>query len=284
MKNKLSILALVISGTLLVSCEKENGGLVVDRTVNDAFRNRYSSATRAEGEFKQGYYVVDFWLNGVEVEAWFDSQGVWHMSETDVKFVDLPEAVRTAFFASEWAAARIEDVDKLEYPDREISYVIEIEQAGVDYDLWFSPDGVLVKAISENGTSNGTGNSSGTVGYGPSSILPAVKEFIAQKYPGARIIDVETERTTIEVDIVDGRTPREVVFTRDGEWSHTETEIRKADVPTTVLNALSTSPYASWHIDDISFFETTGGEYYLIEVESGNREARIKIDTLGNIL
>ena len=287
-------------GTILVGCEKDHNNFAANPTVNDAFRAMYTNAARASWGERQGYYVVEFRQNGVEAEAWFDAQGVWYLTETDVKFAGLPEAVRTAFSESAWSAARIDDIDKLEYPDREKTYVIEIEQAGADLDLWFSPDGVLVKAVLENGTEIGTGINPGTTpgtggnanpgsgtggsSYSPSTVLPAVKDFIAQKYPGARIIDVENERNTIEVDIVDGRTPREVVFTKTGEWSYTETEMRKTDVPATVLAALAASQYGSWRVDDVSRFETPGTEYYLFEVESGNREVNIRIDVNGNIL
>ncbi len=303
---------LAASGTILVGCEKDHNNFAANPTVNNAFRAMYTNATRASWGERQGYYVVEFWQNGVEAEAWFDAQGVWYLTETDVKFSGLPEAVRTAFATSEWAAWRVDDIDKLEYPDRETAYVIEIEQLDVDLDLWFSPDGVLVKAVLENGTETGTitdpgttpgtnpgatpgttpgtgnntnpGSSTGGSSYGPSMVLPTVKDFIAQKSPAARIIDVENERNTIEVDIVDGRTPREVVFTKAGEWSYTETEIRRTDVPATVLAALSASQYGSWRLDDASHFATPTGEYYLMEVESGSRETNIRIDVNGNIL
>ncbi len=310
MNIKLSVLTLAAAGMSLTGCDKDPGSVNVDPAVNNAFHSMYNGATRAQWEHKQGFYVVDFWQNGVEAEAWYDSTGAWYMTETDVRYADLPEAVRGAFAASEWAGWRVDDVDKLEYPDRETVYVIEIELADVDRALWFSPDGVLAKVVPDNntgigtGTGNGTdpgtnpgnnpgnnpgtnpgnGSNTGTGGYGPSTILPAAKDFIAQKYPGARIIDVETERNSIEIDIVDGRTPREVIFSLDGAWIHTETEMRRADVPAQVLDALAASQWGAWRIDDISLYETPAGLYYLIEVESGNRESYVKIDTNGNLI
>ncbi len=303
MNIKLRVLTLAAVGTLLTGCDREIGAGRVNPVVNDAFLTMYNGASRVQWEYKQGFYVVDFWQNGVEAEAWYDSTGAWYMTETDVKYASLPESVRSAFAASEWAGWRIDDIDMLEYPDRETVYIIEVELADVDRALWFSPDGVLAKTVPENNTGNnntGAGNDPGTTpvtnpgnnpgtnpgtgGYGPSAILPAVKDFIAQKYPGARIIDVEIEYNTIEIDIVDGRIPREVIFSRDGEWLRTETELRRSDLPAVVLNALAASQYASWRIDDISCLETPAGDYYLLEVESGNRESRVKIDTNGTIV
>ena len=319
---KLLTLALAVSGVAFASCEKDDN-IRVDRGIEDAFRDRYPDATRAEWEFRQGYYVADFRQNLIETQAWYTPQGIWHMTETDVRYADLPQAVKGAFERSEFAGWRIDDIDMLEYPDRETVYIVEIEQAKAEYDLYFTPDGVLVKAVpegigtgnnntgnvggntnpgnsgNENGNTNtgnttpvppvnpgGTGNVNGNGGtsHQPSVIQPTVREWIAQRYPQARIVDIENERYTIEVDIVDGRTPREVVFSSAGEWVYTQTEMRQADIPATVLNGLKASQYGAWRIDDVDHYLTPTGEYYLIELESGNREMNLKIDTGGNLI
>lgn len=287
MKIKLLPLALAVSGIALVSCEK-NDNLSVDREIDNAFRERYSDATRVEWKFLQGYYVADFWQDRGETQAWYTPQGVWHMTETDVRYADLPQAVKSAFEQCEYADWSIDDVDMLEYPDRETVYVIEVERAKEEYVLYFTPDGVLVKAVRDGagtGTGNtGTGNGDGGSSHRPSTVQSSVKEWIALHYPQARIVDIETERNTIEVDIVDGRTPREVVFSSAGEWIHTQTEIPQSAIPAAVLDALKASQYASWRIDDAEHRLTPAGEYYLVELESGNRETTLKIDAGGNIL
>lgn len=156
----------------------------------------------------------------------------------------------------------------------ETVYIIEVEQGNIEYDLYYSPEGVLVKAVPGEGAA----------GYQPADVLPVIKEFIAKKYPQARIFDIEYENGRIEVDIVDGSIPREVVFTRAGEWSYTKTEVRKSSVPATVLEALAATEYGSWRIDDIDHYLTPTVEYYIFELESGSREVNLKIDTAGNIL
>lgn len=301
MKIKPLALVLAVSGIMLVSCEKENTNTPqIDREIENAFREQYSGATRVAWDFRQGYYVADFWLNQVEAQAWYTPQAVWHMTETDVRYADLPQAVRDAFETSEYADWRIDDIDMLEHPDRETFYVIEVEQAKVEYDLYFTADGVLVKAVldgagtgngsgsgnngtGDGGAGNGNGNGGGT-SHQPTTIGEAIKAWIAERYPQARIVDIENERGAIEVDIVDGRTPREVVFSSEGEWRYTETEIRQSELPATVLDALKASQYGSWRIDDVDHRDSPTGEYYLIELESGEREVVVKIDASGNIL
>lgn len=285
MKTNLLILTLAAAGALLAGCDKDDDGIRVDRAIDDAFRSRYPDVGRVEWERKIDYYVADFWRDNTESEAWFDGQGVWYMTETDIRYVDLPQAVKTAFAQSQYALWHIEDVDMLEYPDRETVYVIEIEQGKAEYDLYFTPDGVLAKTYPENtGTGNTPGGNSGGGVHQPSTLLPAIKAFIAERYPQARIVDVDRERNTIEVDIVDGHTPREVVFSLTGEWAYTETEVRQIDVPAPVLAAVSASQYGTWRIDDIDHYVTPTGEYYRFELESGPSEVHLKIDPAGNLL
>lgn len=290
MKTRLVTLTLVATGTLLAGCDKDDDNIRVDRTIDNAFHNQYPSVTRVEWERKNDYYVADFRQNNAEIEAWYDHQGVWYMTETDVRYADLPQAVKDAFEQSEYAAWRIDDIDMLEYPDRETVYIIEIEQGKAEYDLYYTSDGVLAKKMPEDvnnvpGNSNSTNSNNNTgEAHKPSTVLPAIKDFIAREYPQARIIDVDIERNTIEVDIVDDRTPREVVFTSTGEWTYTETEVRKVNVPAAVLNALNASEYGSWRIDDIDHYTTPASEYYRFELESGNRDVHLKIDVNGNLI
>jgi len=274
MKTKLFLLALAASGVILTGCEKDDDGIRVESEIENAFQTRYPDATRVEWEKKSGYYVAEFRRNNAEAEAWYSAQAIWYMTETDVLYQDLPQAIKNTHAAGEYADWRIDDIDMLECLDMETVYIIEVEQGNTEYDLYYSPDGVFIKAILD-------GNSSG---HQPPTILASIKEYVAAKYPQARIVDVDTEHNKIEVDIVDGQTPRELTFTTAGEWVSTKTEVRKADVPQVVLNTLAASEYASWHIDDIDHFNTPTGEYYRFELESGNQEIYLKIDPAGNIV
>lgn len=289
MKTNLLLLVFAAAGTFLAGCDKENNNPVVPPTVETIFGNQYPEATRVGWVTKNNCRVAGFLRNNTEAEAWYDAQGVWCMTETDIRYTNLPQAVKTAFEQSEYADWHIDDVDMLEYPDRETVFVIEVEQGKAEYDLWFSPDGVLAKAVPDdnyngNGNNNGNGNGNNNSEHQPTTILPSIKTFIAEKYPQARIVDIEKEHNTIEVDIVDDRTPREVVFSQQSEWLRTVTELRKTDIPASLLGAIGASQYSSWHIDDVDYHVTPAGEYYMVELEYGKSEVKLKIDPNGNIL
>ncbi len=105
------------------------------------------------------------------------------MTETDILFTMLPEAVRTAFGATEYASApwTVDDVDKLEREGVETVYVIEAEKhengLETEVDLYYSPDGVLVKKIVDAGGDYDYGD------YIPPSLRRASRSTSARTIP-----------------------------------------------------------------------------------------------------
>ena len=53
---------------------------------------------------------------------------------------------------------------------------------------------------------------------------------------------------------------------------------------TEVMAAIKASQYATYKIDDADFIETQTGEWYLVELESGKQDVKLRIDTTGKIL
>ena len=103
-------------------------------------------------------------------------------------------------------------------------------------------------------------------------------------YPQARIIEMDRDRKTIEVDIIDSNNiKRDVYLDLSFRWLRTETDINRNSLPTEVINRIA-SEYASWFIDSAKQVDTPQGNYYLVEIEKGERDRYIKIDATGNIL
>ena len=103
-------------------------------------------------------------------------------------------------------------------------------------------------------------------------------------YPQARIIEMDRDRKTIEVDIIDSNNiKRDVYLDLSFRWLRTETDINRNALPTEVINRIA-SEYASWFFDSAKQVDTPQGNYYLVEIEKGERDKYIKIDATGNIL
>lgn len=273
MKTKSALLVLFFcSAMILTACDNDDNYTPEDVVVN-AFKSKYPDAKRVEWETKSGYKVADFHYNAKETEAWFEIDGQWVMTETDILYNELPQAVQASFKASVYADWRVDDVDKLERSNAEVVYVIEVEQGNKEYDLFYAEDGTLIKEVIEN------------VGgkHEPLVIPSTVLEEINRMYPNATFLDFEREGSYVEIDIRDGKIHKEILFDSNFEWISTKWEIRRADVPEIVMAALRNTEYANYKIDDIEVLEKPNGLFYQFELESGNKEVYLTIQSDGTV-
>lgn len=151
MKTKYFGLFLALFGAVvLTSCDNDDDDIRVSdvpASVQNTLEAKFPNVSRAEWENKMGYYVADFWQEGIETHVWIDREAEWKMTELDfgVNLQLLPEAVRNAFRSGQYAGWSVDDIDKYERPDRTF-YLIEVETKGQqDRDLFFAPDGTLLK-------------------------------------------------------------------------------------------------------------------------------------------
>lgn len=287
MKRNTILMTLLVSALALAGCDKneDNGSRepAVSQQAKAALAAKYPSATNVAWQTKGNYVVASFSLPasraeaGNDLAAWFDNGGAWYMTETDIPFTALPQAVRTAFNASEYAAApwTVDDVDMLEREGVETIYVIEAEKRenGIETEvnLYYSADGVLVKMLTDSAPDYDYGD------YIPSRPATGIEEYIRTNYPGARITEIDYEHGMTEVEIIDSRTPRELLFDGSGAWVYTKTEVRRSDVPQTVIQALENGEYAAYRIDDIDHYKTPDREFYRFDLESAQGDAKVDI-------
>ena len=144
-------LFLFCSVVMLSACDHDNDlpSSKVPETVKSAFEAKFPAVVKAEWEKKSGYYVAEFRDNGLDMEAWYDSDAIWCMTETDLRtdLNELPGLVKNAFETSEYMDWRVDDIDKYERPSG-IFYLIEVEKSGQqDRDLFYDEDGTLLKDV-----------------------------------------------------------------------------------------------------------------------------------------
>ena len=267
------------------SCNDENTS-TTDGTMNnnaskETLYKLFPDANNITWSVKGDYVVADFHADTNLYTAWLDNAGNWYMTESDMFYEQLPQAVKEAFNSSEYAAWRVDDIDRIVREGAETVYVIEAESEpnGVktEIDLYYSEDGVLVKSVLDADND-----------YDYSDFIPApsarsIEEFIASKYPAARIVDIDSENGLTEIEILDGRVCRELLFNASNEWVHTKTEVILADVPVQVMEAFKASSYANYYIDDVDYYETSTGNYYRFDLKSAGGDVKINIGTDGKI-
>ena len=286
--------ALAVSTCIATGCSDDEDGRPpvtnpVSAEVQASFAEQFPGARDVEWEVRGTYAVADFsyadsqsgdWVSST---AWYSqTDGTWLMSEYDLRFERLPEAVKTAFQQSEYAGWHVDDVDLIRRDGVTLLYVVEVEQGGQEMDLYYAEDGVLVKALADT---------DGRHDY--SDLIPATpttldRVFIQSRYPGARIVEIDADDGLTEVELIDAdHVLREAVFNRSGEWLYTQTEVRRADLPATVTDAWNASEYAAangYRLDDIDYYETASdGNYYRLELESRYGDVKLKVTPDGDL-
>lgn len=295
MKLKMYFALLALGAVSLASCENDDNDDIdlskVPTDVRNAFEGSYSNTTNLKWETEnvsqQSYYKAEFNNkndNNYKTSAWYTNQGKWQMTETEMPYHAIPTAIRTAFENSPYATWKKDlEVDKVERPDAETIYIIEVESAtDEDIDLYYSADGVLIKAISD--VNNGATGNGSLLPDTPSETVTAVTIFINEKYPNARIVEIDIEHGLTEIDIIHGNIGKEVILNSTNEWISTSWDIFPSQLPQSV-SATIAAQYANYPIDDTEYFETPAGSYYLIELErKGQNDIKVKIDENGQVI
>ena len=295
MKNWMRNLLVAAAAFLAAGCERSDGergsGGEVSPQVLAAFAECYPGAQNVSWSMKGDYAVADFYWTGTRAalstncSAWFgNADGRWTMTETEIRFEALPQAVREAFAASEYASWRVDDRVDVLYRAGDVEpeiYVIEVEQGGREMDLYYSPDGVLVKSVADADPDCDYGD------FIPAEPAASIGEYIRAHYPSARVIDVDAEYEGTEVEILDGGVKRELFFDRGAAWQYTKTEMRRAELPEAVTAAWAASEYAEargYRLDDADLYETVSeGTFYRLELESRNGDVKIRITPEGEV-
>ena len=178
MKTRLILFILLfISGFAIAGCKQQNQ-YRPDAKIVAAFNNKYPQSDKVEWEQKQGYYVAEFREDGIEHEAWFDGTGKWVMTESNLRYSSLPQAIREQFEKSVYSTWKKDDIDKIERAGMEAVYIIELEKEGLDTDLYYVGNGNLIKTVNEVSKEK------------RSSYMPVASDiqiWIKQKYPDATI-------------------------------------------------------------------------------------------------
>lgn len=275
------LLALAAGLFLFTACDNDDDhSNRPNGAVTKAFEAKFPNASRIEWEYKKDYSVAEFHNDGFETDAWFDQSGKWYMTKIEYRTIEnIPnETVRNAFKNSEYKTWRVEDVDYLNRLDAEGIYIIEVEQGKVETDLYYSEEGILIKAIPDDGDDY---YENYLPGVNPD--MQAIIEIVQQKYPNAKIIETDIEDGFIEVEIIDNGRGKEVIFDNKRNWVNTHYDVRKNEVEQIVLNTIN-KEYADYQIDDIEKYETPTVNYYLFELEVGEKETNVKIGLDGIII
>lgn len=284
-----AVVAACLFGT--VSCDKHGGELApaIPQAILDAFENDYASAVNVSWKQKSGHAVADFTLpeadgTNTRNSAWYSLLDYTRdMNEKELPYEAVSEAVRLAFEATDYAREpwqRDREVDCLLRDGYESIYVIGVEkkETGVEteVDLYYTAAGELVRELVDADPDEDYEE------YLPQTPDGSVEDWLAQRFPNARIIDVDREHDMTEVEFVADGLVHEVIF-RAGAFAllKTEYEGRSLEwVDAAVLAAVQTL-YPDGIVEEVTRYETADRVYYSVEVRNGRHEEECYLDENG---
>ena len=117
------------------------------KDVEAEFNNMFPDATDVEWEDEGEYWEVSFEMETpegeVEGEVWFDKDGNWLGTETEISTDALPQYVLDAIAASEYANAELDDeADYIQTPSGSW-YELELECDDFEVEVMVTEDGTL---------------------------------------------------------------------------------------------------------------------------------------------
>lgn len=93
---KILILAATVFALAIISCEKYDDGRP-EQIVRKSFNDTYPEAFDVEWEWEGRYWEVSYETGsrpeGTEHEAWFDKDGNWIRTKTEVLISDVPQDI-----------------------------------------------------------------------------------------------------------------------------------------------------------------------------------------------
>lgn len=143
---KLFIIAAMTFGLFAVGCDDD---FTPSASLSTSFYDAYPNAVDVEWEWKHNrkYRVAEFKQDGQECEAWFTKSDEWVLTEFEMQFSQLPEAVQSAFKEGYGATTPVDNVYRIERNNAETLYTIEsvVIVNGFDTDIFltYSADGTL---------------------------------------------------------------------------------------------------------------------------------------------
>ena len=261
-----NLFMLMLCAVLWTACNNDNNP-ANNAAVQTTFDEMFPGISRVEWDWEQGYYVAEFREGGREKSVWFDTNGVWMLTETDVPVSELPQAILASIQSGEYAGWRIEDVDYIERRDMEPIYVVDMELGEQDVDLHYSVDGHLLQAVTDGSNQQ----------MRPEAQGDAIKQAVLAKYPSAKILDIDREAGYVEVELWCDNAYFEMILDLDLNWVQSVYEVFWQQVPDAVKAALAADGY-NFNVreDDADMIKrpgTDGTEVTLYRIEL-DREPR----------
>lgn len=113
-----------------------------------------------------------------------------------------------------------------------------------------------------------------------------IDRFVKQKYPGCRILDKDYDDGLLEVKISHRGIEKILLFDHERRWMRTVWELRREQLPKTVVRALAAIGFAFRNLDDNDNMavDTPRGRYYGVQVDTDRRDGIYVVSDKGRVV
>lgn len=139
---KIAVLAIFATATMGAQDLKN---VDVPSNIMEKFQKTYTNVKDVEWKVSGGNYKVEFDLNKMEHEIWYDKSGNVVRSEQDIHEKDLPSAI-VAVIKNKYSEYKIDDIEMSE-SNGKITYEVELEKSSSkDLKVVFAADGTILSS------------------------------------------------------------------------------------------------------------------------------------------
>lgn len=118
----------------------------IPSSVTEAFKNKYSGATNVEWKDRITSYSAVYELDGKKHEAFFDDDGSWKYTTTEIEETEIPSAVTDGLQKSKYDEWEINHVYRIAKNDNNTEYRVIVKKGDIrKKSLLFTSDGKLRK-------------------------------------------------------------------------------------------------------------------------------------------
>ena len=126
------------------ACDNDDDYMPPNQDIITELKQLYPDVQDIEWSQKGVYYVADCWVNGSELDVWFDANANWIMTEMEIFREQLPAAVNTAYEESGYGDWVIDNLTKLTFPHKSEEFVFEVQRGAQERALYYSAYGGLL--------------------------------------------------------------------------------------------------------------------------------------------
>ncbi len=263
--------------------------------IQTVFFKQFPNATDIEWKVSNNVYEIDFEINKVDHEAWYDSEANLLMYKYDIANNELPSAV-SSVISTDYPGYVIDDAEKV-YKGNIVGYYVDLDKNKVEIRAFYKEDGTFIsKNLWEddsvkpaNDADMATPEIAGSLSDDEVDALITAyysendKDILSSNVPsiiqgnfnsvflGVRDIDWEMSANIYKADFEINNVDYNTWYKEDGTLLAYKFDITRSSLPQGVKAAVS-SLYAGYTIDDADKVVKAGSIGYFVELENRNME------------